>query len=211
PRRRSSKDAYASSFVLLRRNRDQADFAAGGVDDARPQARWEVPMTRSLAAAAVAMSMLMVAVLAPQAAATHLGPTYCGPTIPADEATGTVAFPRGDVFCPLLADPKTEGSFVSYLRGKSSSAFGTDLGAAGIGDRFGLVRWNGRTPGMGAELSLAANVYTQFDFNTASYDLINADYVVGLPITFRWNRFSARLRLYHQSSHLGDEFVLRGG
>src|SRR5439155_25811262 len=65
--------------------------------------------------------------------------------------------------------------------------------------RFGLVRWNGRTPGMGAELSLAANVYTQFDFNTASYDLINADYVVGLPITFRWNRFSARLRLYHQS------------
>jgi len=168
-------------------------------------------MTCSLAAAAVAMSMLMVAVLAPQAGATHLGTTYCGPTIPADEASGTVAFPRGDVFCPLFADPKTEGSFVSYLRGKSSSAFGTDIGAAGIGDRFGLVRWNGQTPGLGVELSLAANVYTQFDLNTPSYDLINADYVVGLPLTVRWNRFSARLRPYHQSSHLGDEYLLRPG
>src|SRR5262249_37146868 len=32
---------------------------------------------------------------------------------------------------------------------------------------------------------------------------------VGLPVTFRRNRFSGRMRVYHQSSHLGDEFVLR--
>src|SRR5437870_3473897 len=144
-------------------------------------------MKRSLAPAAVALSVLALAAGCPlHAVAMHLGTTYCGPTIPADEANGVVAFPRGDVFCPLLADPKGEGSFASYLRGTSSSAFGTDIGSAGIGDRFGLVRWNGRTPGMGVELALSGNVFAQFDINSSSYDLINADYVVGLPITFRW-------------------------
>lgn len=39
-------------------------------------------------------------------------------------------------------------------------------------------------------------------------DLINADYVVGIPVSWRSGLFSTRLRLYHQSSHLGDEFLL---
>src|SRR5262245_38331266 len=57
---------------------------------------------------------------------------YCGTTIPPDEATGFVPLPEGDVFCPLLADPKAGYSFVSYVRGTSSSALGTDLGSVGI-------------------------------------------------------------------------------
>lgn len=40
-------------------------------------------------------------------------------------------------------------------------------------------------------------------------DLINADYTIGIPLTYRRGRFSARMRLYHQSSHLGDEFLIR--
>jgi hypothetical protein len=39
--------------------------------------------------------------------------------------------------------------------------------------------------------------------------LLNADYMIGLPLTFRAGPFSGRARVYHQSSHLGDEFVLR--
>jgi len=52
-------------------------------------------------------------------------------------------------------------------------------------------------------------VFAQLDLNTESHDLINADYVLGLPVTWRWRAISGRLRVYHQSSHLGDEFVLR--
>ena len=45
------------------------------------------------------------------------------------EATGYVPLPRGDVFCPLLADPKGQRSFVSYIRetdddGQSRHRFG---------------------------------------------------------------------------------------
>jgi len=138
--------------------------------------------------------------------ATH---QYCGNSIPPDEALGWVALPEGDVFCPLLADPKATHSYVAYVRGTSTSPFGTDLASFGIGDRFALVRWGGPRPGSGVQIDLEGSVFGQLDVNTQSHDLINADYVLGLPVTYRWRMISARLRAYHQSSHLGDEFVLR--
>jgi len=134
---------------------------------------------------------------------------YCGTNIPPDEAIGFVSLPEGDVFCPLIADPKAPYSFVAYVRGTSSSPLGTDLGSVGVGDRFGLARWGGPRPGEGIQISLEGGVFAQFDLNAPSYDLINADYLVGVPVTFRWRGLSTRVRLYHQSSHLGDEFVLR--
>jgi uncharacterized protein DUF1207 len=134
---------------------------------------------------------------------------YCGTNIPPDESIGFVPLPEGDVFCPLLADPKAAHSFVSYIRGSSPSPLGTDLASVGISDRFGLARWGGPLPGDGLQISLEGSVFAQFDLNTQSYDLINADYLLGLPFTYRRGFFSARLRPYHQSSHLGDEFVLR--
>ena len=133
---------------------------------------------------------------------------YCSNNIPPDEAKGFVALPEGDVFCPLLADPKATHSYLAYVRGTSTSPLGTDLASVGIGDHFAFARWNGPRPGDGFQVGLEGSVFAQFDLNTQSYDLINADYVFGLPMTYRYGFFSGRLRLYHQSSHLGDEFVL---
>jgi len=135
-------------------------------------------------------------------------PTRCGVGIPASEASGYVPLPRGDVFCPLLADPKGQRSFVSYLR-ETDDEGATDLGSVGISDMFALLRIGGSKPGNGFQISLAGSVFAQFDLKSASYDLINADYIIGIPITMRANWFSLRIRPYHQSSHLGDEFLLR--
>ena len=133
---------------------------------------------------------------------------YCGTNIPPDQTTGFVPLPEGDVFCPLLADPKATHSYISYVRGTSTSPLGSDLASFGIGDRFGLARWNGYRPGDGFQINLEGSVFAQLDLNTESYDLINADYVLGLPMTYRYGAFSGRARLYHQSSHLGDELLL---
>ncbi len=57
-------------------------------------------------------------------------------------------------------------------------------------------------------MSLLGGVFSQYNLDTPSDDLINADYLVGPMLTLRRGRVSARLRLYHQSSHLGDEFIL---
>ena len=135
-------------------------------------------------------------------------PARCGAGIADSETRGYVPLPRGDVFCPLIADPKATTSFVSYLRGDAED-FASDVASVGIADLFGLLRVSGSAPGDGVQLSLTGGVFAQFDLGTASYDLINADYVIAIPLTIRSGGFSARLRAYHQSSHLGDEFLLR--
>jgi Protein of unknown function (DUF1207) len=138
----------------------------------------------------------------------------CGTGVHEAEAEGMVLFPQDQIFCPVLADPKEPRSFVSFVRGTfrsldDPSGKGTNIGSVGLGDSFGLVRWGGPSPGEGAQLDVVGSIFAQFDVGTDSNDLINADYIVGLPLTFRRSGFSTRIRLYHQSSHLGDEYLLR--
>ena len=154
----------------------------------------------------------------PLAAAAQLPPVVtlpCGTEIHASEATGFVLFPQDDAFCPFVADPKQQRSFLALQRGEFATlelpeVEATSIGAIGLADAVGIVRWGGRRAGDGFHLALAGSIFAQFDLGTPSVDLINADYIVALPLTWRRGWISMRFRLYHQSSHLGDEYVLRG-
>ena len=98
-------------------------------------------------------------------------------------------------------------SFASLLRARANDSLaGRDLDVVsfGIGDSFGFYRWNGGRHGDGIQVGLSAAVFAQFGFGETNFDLLNADYNVGLPITIRFGWFSTRLRVYHESSHLGD-------
>lgn len=137
----------------------------------------------------------------------------CGTGVHEEEALGTVGFPQDQIFCPLLADPKEVRSFVTFLRGTfpsigDPSGKGTPIASVGLGDSFGLVRFGGPDAGEGLQLDVVGSIFAQFNLGSLSNDLINADYVIGLPLTFRRSGFSIRGRLYHQSSHLGDEYLL---
>ena len=140
--------------------------------------------------------------------------TRCGTGVHEAEGTGTVGFPQDRIFCPLVADPKEPRSFVTLLRGtfpslEDPSGKGTSIASVGLGDSFGLVRFGGPSAGEGLQLDVIGSIFAQFDLGAASNDLINADYLIGLPVTFRRSGFSVRGTLYHQSSHLGDEYLLR--
>ncbi len=116
-------------------------------------------------------------------------------------------FPENDVFLPLLADPKQPQFFASWqatrIRTDHSSV---NIGAVGFGNNFGVLgRRNGRS---GWQVGILAGVFAPFNMDAPSVDLINADYVIGLPISWRSGLVSARVPLYHQSSHLSDEFLL---
>lgn len=152
---------------------------------------------------------VVLIVLAHRGGAQSNAPAQCGVGIPPNEQTGYVPLPRGDVFCPIVADPKSFHSFASLLRQESSgNAEELRIAAVGIGDEFGLGRWNGSRPGDGLQFGLTAGVFTQFDIK-GSDDLLNADYIIGVPVSFRLGWFSTRLRVYHQSSHLGDGYLAR--
>jgi hypothetical protein len=163
---------------------------------------------------------LSVVLASPQPASaqdlvTHEYVFRCGTAIHANEASGTIALPHDQSFCPLVADPKQPRSFLALLGGEFLTLDNVDdpasttIGSVGLGDRFGFLRWGGSRPGDGFQLGLFGAVFAQFDLGTPSIDLINADYLVGFPLTYRRGGTTARLRLYHQSSHLGDEYVLR--
>ncbi len=119
----------------------------------------------------------------------------------------TIPFPNSELFWPLLADPKQPQFFMSY-RNYDTPLDRTTIAAVGFGESFGFYRRAGKRAGDGAQLSLSGGLFAQFNLDAPSSDLINADYIIGLPLTYRRAPWSGRLRIYHQSSHLGDEFLL---
>ncbi len=121
----------------------------------------------------------------------------------------TTPFPVGDLFQPLLADPKQPQFFASYRLYNTPTDRRGHVAAVGFGETFGLYRREGQRAGDGLQVSVAGALFAQFNLDAPSNDLVNADYTIGLPVTYRHRPWSARLRIYHQSSHLGDEFLLR--
>ena len=123
-----------------------------------------------------------------------------------DEDTDQVSFPAGDVFTPLIAVLKEPQFFVSFINIDSENE---DIHGAsvGVGHSFGLFRWSGENPGDGWQLNFFGGVFSLFNMDSSSGDLINTDYLIGFPLTYRHGSYSARFRLYHQSSHLGDELL----
>lgn len=120
----------------------------------------------------------------------------------------TVALPPGrPLFDTLLADPRWAHFSASYQYYDNDDDV-RHAGSTSFGETFSLLR--GPAPyGGNWELGFQAGVFALFDLDSESKDLINADYWVGIPVTYRRDNFSAMARLYHQSSHLGDEYLLR--
>lgn len=116
------------------------------------------------------------------------------------------ALPEQAMFAPLLADPRQPRFSMSYQRYEIGDA-PFNAGSVAFGEYFGLAAGflgkNGSS-----QIGIQGAVFALFNLDGASNDLVNADYWIGLPISYRRGRDSYLLRLYHQSSHLGDEFLL---
>src|SRR6185436_401482 len=83
-----------------------------------------------------------------------------------------------------------------------------DVAAVNLGGEFPVLRWDGPADGR-MQLGLQGGIFSIFDMDADSKDLVNADYRIALPLSYQRGRVSALARLLHQSSHLGDEFLLR--
>src|SRR5690349_1310432 len=130
------------------------------------------------------------------------------PATAVTQEEGGQVLPRSNLFEPLMADPRWPRFSAGY-RYYTDDPDVKHAGAVSFGETFSLYRnslFNGRW-----EVGFQAAVFSLFDLNSESMDLINADYWVGIPISYRIGDFSVLGRVYHQSSHLGDEFLLREG
>ncbi len=130
---------------------------------------------------------------------------------PASALTPPVGFlPAGHLFRPLIADPRWPHFSAVYryylrdpdLKSVAAVSFGETLpmyrGHVGEGGRWG--QW---------ETGVQAGVFSIFDLDSQSFDLLNTDFFVAGFAGYRLKDISALARIFPQSSHLGDELLLR--
>lgn len=116
-------------------------------------------------------------------------------------------FPGNEMFEPLIADPRWprfSAAYQSYLADDELSG----VGAASFGETFSLIRSPERPWGQW-ELAIQPGVFAVFDLEASSFDLVNSDYLAGLIASHHYADLTTQIRIYHQSSHLGDEYLLR--
>jgi len=114
--------------------------------------------------------------------------------------------PRDLLVAPFHADPR----WPHFSMASRHVSFGREpgkTGSANFGETFALYRNAAPLDGQW-EIAIQAGVFSTFNLGSSSVDLQNADYTAGLLTSYRTGAFSGFLRLHHQSSHLGDEFIL---
>jgi hypothetical protein len=124
-----------------------------------------------------------------------------------------VWFPQSTVlFLPLIADPREPMYSVNYRVG--DAAMGRKAVAVSLGDDFPLFRWHDIMRWHGdLQIGISAGVWAVFNFSNVPHrrhntcQLMNTDYLIGIPLTYAFDKWSFRLRPYHISGHLGDEVM----
>ncbi len=124
-----------------------------------------------------------------------------------------VWFPQSTVlFPPLVANPREVKYSAAWRFG--DRVIGQQVAAVSLGDEFPIFRWRNVFRWCGdLQVGIAGDVWAVFNFkhvdhNDEMSELINTDYYLGIPFTYAFDQWSFRLRIYHISSHLGDEYLV---
>jgi len=124
----------------------------------------------------------------------------------------TKLFPDENLFPAMLVDPDEPQSYISFTKLNKGDILDYDVYIPfAFGFRKGIVQW-----GMN-NVSLDFASHTQFGWRREKNinpsglrkSLINIDYMIGGSYNVQLNEnLYARLRLFHRSSHLGDDYIL---
>ncbi len=123
-----------------------------------------------------------------------------------------VWFPQSTVlFAPLIADPRQPINSAAVRFG--DRVCGDICAAVSLGDDFPIFRWINVMRG-DLQIGIEAGIWSVFNYSNIPHrpkhetcELVNTDYLVGIPLTYAFDQWSFRFRIYHISSHLGDEFL----
>jgi hypothetical protein len=121
----------------------------------------------------------------------------------------TGLLPSGHLFKPLLADPRWAHFSAAYRNFQNDHFDGRNIASVSFGETIPIYRRNLGQSVSQWEVGLQGGVFSDFNLNASSSDLVNSDFIASVYSSIRAKQFSAFGRIYHQSSHLGDEFLLR--
>lgn len=121
-------------------------------------------------------------------------------------------FPGRRVFAPLVADPHEPKLAAEYVGATKGRLIGYEFH---IGVAAPLVQLTWPAPANSTDaveraLQIGGDAGAQFFIDEgAHFPLQVSDFHVGLPVDYRAGKFTARVRLAHTSSHIGDDFLSR--
>jgi hypothetical protein len=124
--------------------------------------------------------------------------------------------PKGHLFDPILLDPLEAQTYGSVLPFYSTN--GEKYPGSIVPFEFGFAKpFYRRTtePGRSEELVLDLASFTQFEVyydyqtNKQRRQIVNNDYKISFLYNIRRGDNNYRIRLYHLSSHLGDDYIYR--
>lgn len=125
-------------------------------------------------------------------------------------------FPQNTVlFPPLIADPRAILNSISYRWqwGEASDWLGKNAVAVSFGDIFPLYRFIdvGKLHAK-IQFSLEAAAWPLFRIDHQEVndwsEFVNVDFFIGIPVTMAVQKFSFRFRIFHVSTHIGDELMV---
>lgn len=116
-----------------------------------------------------------------------------------------------ELFQPLIGSPRVISYTVGYRSG--DQVCGNKCVDISLGDDFPIYRWLDVLWHGDLQIGIEAGIWSVFNMDphpdiSGGTELVNTDFYGGIPITYARNKWAFRLRGYHMSSHLGDEFLV---
>lgn len=130
---------------------------------------------------------------------------------PGEEPWVWQVLPTGLIYRSYLAGVRE--SRMQFFTGRQSNT-GTDMGPvweATLGGRVAIFRYGTTDPIFpeGWEVDVEGASFSRLDPIVGPQDLVANDYRFGLPITYGRGHWQFKLAVWHLSSHIGDEYLLR--
>lgn len=164
------------------------------------------------------LTLVTLAALAPTAAAAQMGPRADAPAGPRaePESASTLPawlFPERSLLPELMAgarDPVTTGQLVYDW--ENPTAFGPGVaGEVAISGMVAVARLAGSGPDDALIVGIEGAAFARFAFQVVTRELVNTDWIFAAPLVWHRGPHWLRIRYYHTSSHLGDEYQRRFG
>ena len=113
-------------------------------------------------------------------------------------------FPRpNEVFPLLIADPRHTQLSASYYR-----IDGQNTSDIALGYSWGLTRWRaGELQDWLWEFDVEGMAYSRFQIGGGINKFETVDFFANLPVTVRRGDIAFKGTLFHESSHLGDDYI----
>lgn len=125
---------------------------------------------------------------------------------------GGIWFPQmTELFQPLIADPRNVTYAIGYRSG--DRVCGNKCVDISLGDDFAIYRWLNVLGHGDIQAGIEAGIWSVFNLDPhpnigGGTELVNTDFYVGIPVSYARDKWSFRFRVFHISSHLGDEYMV---